>query len=122
MESNIKNQEGEIGGRAGKYALAVNIHFRDKSSSYTIYSVALQMKASGPALQSDQPCVSPLLPLAGKFSQHHSRVMHTTRHYGANNATRLCAQLADPASAVSTITLTRLVRGHLTRSFSLCVN
>lgn len=26
---------------------------------------ALQMKASGPALQSDQPCVSPLLPLAG---------------------------------------------------------
>lgn len=61
----LRTRRGKIGGRAGKSVLAVNIHFRDKSSSYTIYSVALQMKASGPALQSDQPCVSPLLPLAG---------------------------------------------------------
>lgn len=45
--------------------LAVSIHLRDKSSSYMICFPALQMKASGPALQSDQPCVSPLLPLAG---------------------------------------------------------
>lgn len=45
--------------------LAVSIHLGDKSSSYMICFPALQMKASGPALQSDQPCVSPLLPLAG---------------------------------------------------------
>lgn len=50
--------------------LAVSIHLWDNSSSYMICFPALQMKASGPALQSDQPCVSPLLPLAGMiFSQ-----------------------------------------------------
>lgn len=38
--------------------------FQDKSPGYIIWFPALQMKANAPALQSDQPCVSPLLPLA----------------------------------------------------------
>lgn len=38
---------------------------------------ALPMKVSGPALQSDQPCVSPLLPQAGMiFSASQPNEVH----------------------------------------------
>lgn len=81
---------------------AVSIHLWDKNSSYMICFPSLQMKASALALQSDQLQLSPLLLLVRLIlSAAQLNDVHTAWHCGANNGTSLCAEMADPASAVS---------------------